>query len=309
MGGHTDRYYRNSIAGAQLSDISKKGYNDRLNVLKKMFPGRSIHYMLTNPAEVVHGLTARYSEAHTVKAFVNSMLTIFKHTPGLRASEELAYREWRGVFDEVHEEAEQRYATNAPSARQQDAYVPWAAVLAARDALPSSCTSLEHLWLCCHTMIPPIRADLDSVRIASHRVEWPNYLLVRPRSMELVLREFKTSGLSGNKRKTTVYSKELPDPLVRVIAASLKSCPRDFLIVSPKTGQPFSCSQTYTNWANRMLHRVFAPHDMTISMLRHSFITSLDHNTLTSGEKEELARSMMHSPAMFDRYRIIFPKS
>lgn len=323
---HSDRYYINAIANAQLSETSKKGYNHRFKTMKKIVPGQSLHQMLTNPKQTFATISQHYTEPHSIKALVNSMLTIFRHAPGLRSSEESSYKEWRKIFDVVHAEAEKRYETNTPSSRQQEAYVPWKQVIAARDCLPRG--SIEYLWLCCHSMIPPMRADLDRIHIvekepsANQLKDVANYLLwKRPQNlksskahlkeaancntMELVLHEFKTSGMSGNREKTRVYRKTLPKELEKVIAESLRVEPRRFLIVSPRTKQAFLSPQTYINWANRMLGRIFFPRRMTISLLRHSFVTSLDHNALKSGEKEALARDLMHSPAMFDRYRII----
>lgn len=310
---HTDKYYMNVIANAQLSDTSKKGYSHRFKTMKKIAPGKSLHQMLTHPEHTFEIISENYSEPHSVKALVNSMLTIFRHAPGLRTAEEDSYKEWRKIFDVVHAEAEKRYQTNTPSTRQQQAYVPWKQVIATRECLPRG--SLEYLWLCCHTMIPPMRADLDRIHIvdkepsANQLQDVANYLLWKPqkspKEMELVLHEFKTSGMSGNRARTRVYRKVLPQELVSVITNSLQAQPRKFLIISPRTKQPFLSPQTYINWVNRMLGRIFKPCNMTISLLRHSFVTSLDHNALQSGEKEALARDLMHSPAMFDRYRII----
>ena len=299
----TDPYYRKVLATAPLAETSKLGYASRIRVLKDICPGWSIHRLLTHPSDVLEGVRSRFHEAHSVKSMITAMLTLFKYTPGLRDTQEPAYREWRAAFDEVHERAQARYETNTPSARQQASYVPWSEVLAARDALPPD--SLEYLWMCCHTMIPPVRADLDHVAVhADERTQpdAPNYLLLAPGRVELVLREFKTSG------GRAPYRKVLPAELAGILVDSLRRRPRDFLIVSPSTHEPFQSAQAYTNWANRMLRRLFKPRNVSISVLRHSFITSLDHNALTSGQKDAIAADMMHSAAMFDRYRIIFPR-
>lgn len=162
-------------------------------------------------------------------------------------------------------------------------------------------------------MLPPARADFNKVKIfnntppTSEQVkEYPNHLIITSKptyNMKLVYNEFKTKS-----RKLQVYEKHLPDNLIQVIKNSLKQNPREFLIVSEKTNEPYHKPNSFTQHVKRVLYKVFNK-TMSINTLRHSFVNSVDMNTITPQEKEQLAKEMMHSPEMFDRYRLVIPAS
>ena len=154
-------------------------------------------------------------------------------------------------------------------------------------------------------MLPPARADFNKVRIMKEKqlsdelvAKYPNHLIIMPKGMKLVYNEFKTRS-----KKLQKYEKVLPDELVAVIKESLKRQPRQFLVVSDKTGEPYHKPNSFTQHVKRILYKVFGK-SMSINTLRHSFVNHVDLNKITPLEKEQLARDMMHSPNMFDRYRL-----
>ena len=158
-------------------------------------------------------------------------------------------------------------------------------------------------------MIPPARSDLNKVKIFLHKTpseadikQDPNFLIInKDRSMKLVYNEFKSKS-----KKLQKYEKNLPSNLVKVIENSLQHNPRDYLIVSPRNGLPYDNANSFTKYFNRMLGTVFGK-KLTTNTLRHSFVNSINFQNLTPLEKEVLAKDMMHSPEMFDRYRLIIP--
>jgi hypothetical protein len=119
-----------------------------------------------------------------------------------------------------------------------------------------------------------------------------------PKGMKLVYNEFKTKS-----KKLQKYEKVLPEELVKVIKDSLKRIPRDFLVISLKTREPYHKANSFTQHVKTVLFKTFKK-NMSINTLRHSFVNSVDMNKITPMEKEQLARDMMHSPEMFDRYRL-----
>lgn len=320
--------YKVIFDASDLSATSKRSYTERLRTLRN-HTSRPLLELLSHPRETYAFLIKHYSQVQSQKAYINVMLTIFKHDESLRNEFKEARKIWREIFETVHAVAEKRYDDNLPSEKQQSSYIPWTTILEMRDALPKD--SLEYLWMCCHTMIPPLRADLDKIKIhyfhSGSKDKWnsltsvvngreilldqaivkktvPNFLNILindkagPWRIILILTEFKTA------KSLKLYKKELPSELAAVMQDSLTRYPRDYLFVSPATGQPFNSSMSYTRFANRLIQRVLYPYKITISMLRHIFISSLDHGRLTSGQKNQLAKDMMHSPAMFDRYRL-----
>lgn len=306
---YSDDRLRHAISGSNLGKTSKKTYIERLNALQNM-TGKTLLELLSKPKITYSFLVSRYDQVQSRKAYINAILTLYKHLPSLKEDFADAHATWREYFDVVHRASEERYDNNTPSVKQQMAFMPWDKIIEARDKLPDD--SVEYLFLCCHTMIPPIRADLDHVKFYINEtpssLENPNYILITrgksgPWKMTLVLTEFKTS------KALKSYQKVLPAELCAVIKKSLLRFPRDYLFVSSITGKPFNSPATYTRFANRILHRVLKPYKVTISMLRHIFVSSLDHSRLTSGQKSQIAKDMMHSPIMFDKYRLFFDES
>lgn len=297
-----------AVLAADLSPVSKTNYTARFRGLKKMFPGQPLEYFIKNPTVVYNKICSTYTSVQTRKALISAVLTMFRYNPRLKESCSRFYDMWRNYFDRTHQQGEVKFRDNKPSERQIEAHVPWDEIISKRDGLDKS--SVAYLFLCMHTMIPPIRADLNEVAIfvgskptVSQTKSVANYMLVsdptRQCKITLVLSEFKTSG-----KRTKHYEKVLPPQLCSVVRQSLIHQPRKYLFVSPRSGQPFD-GKSYSNYINRLLLKIFQK-PLTISTIRHSFISHLDHDKLTTGEKQDLADDMMHSPLMFDKYRLLF---
>lgn len=287
----------------ELSDVSKKNYKYRLERLT-ILTGKDVDWIINNCKKTMKVLKDKnITEPQSLKALINSILTVFKHTKGLREKKQKAYTCWYEHFKEVNDKAQEKYEKIEASARQIEAYVPWEKVLSKRDELDKD--SNEYFILCLYTMLPPARADFNKVRIMKEKqlsdelvAKYPNHLIIMPKGMKLVYNEFKTRS-----KKLQKYEKVLPDELVAVIKESLKRQPRQFLVVSDKTGEPYHKPNSFTQHVKRILYKVFGK-SMSINTLRHSFVNHVDLNKITPLEKEQLARDMMHSPNMFDRYRL-----
>jgi hypothetical protein len=246
------------------------------------------------------------TEPQSVKALMNSILTLFKHTKNLKIKRKQDYTCWVEQFKIINAKAEEKYDKIQPSKRQIDAYVPWQDIIKTRDEQDKE--SNAYLLLCLYTMLPPARADMNCVKVFRKAKptdveikKYPNHIIILPTGMKLVYNEFKTKS-----RKLQKYEKVLPKELVEVIDHSLKLKPREYLIVSPKTNEPYRKSNSFTQYFDRLLTSIFKKR-MSINTLRHSFVNSVDMNKVTPLEKELLARDMMHSPEMFDRYRLVIP--
>ena len=295
------------VVDSKLSPVSKSVYIARLRRLVKM-TGKDVNWIMKNADDTMKMLVEdhKVTELQSKKAYINSVLTLFKHTNELKQKLPNSYATWLQRFREVNSEAQLKYDTCQASQRQKDAYVTWDEVTRMRDSLDKS--SLDYLVTCLYSMIPPSRADMNEVKIHVDHIptdaeeeEFPNYLLIESgeNKMTLVYNEFKSKS-----KRMQKYENELPEELVDVVETSLKADPREFLIVSPKTKKPYHNPHSYTVFVDRMLSRLFKK-NVTINTLRHSFINSVDMNVLTPLEKKALSSKLMHSPSTFDRYRFV----
>ena len=270
------------------------------------YTGKDVNWIISNCKKTIAALDKNgVTESQTRKGFVNSVMTLFKHTKGLQESKCKAYARWRECADEIHREADLRYETLEATDKQLKAHVPWEDILKIRDKLDKS--SQDYLLLCLYTMIPPARADFNKVRIYKKNEEVlkenkdASYLKIEGKGkMVLVHNEFKSSDYHK-------YAKELPLDLVDVIEKSLHANRREYLIVSPKTNKPYDLVNSYTKYFDRRLTKIFGK-TTSINMLRHSHNLQFDLNNLTPLEKKAIAGDMMQSASTFDAYRFRIPK-
>lgn len=294
---NTQSPFIQSIVDATLSPISKKIYLERLRKMMQTME-KDIFTLITKPKPTIAWIQATYPSLQTQKSYVSAILAVFRHNEGLKDQEKRAYDEWYQHFQTVHKDIDERYRRNEPTARQKDAYVPFADIIAARDALTKG--SPERLLFSMYTYIPPLRCDFNKLRIYHSTVPTnpeKNYLLLKGNESKLVLHEFKTE------RKLQGYEKLLGMDLVQEIQTSLDKDPRIWLFMD-RNSQPYT-AKSFTQWANRTFAKILKK-PMTVSLVRHSYINSLDFNTLTVAQKEEIAKDMAHTVGTQDRYRLIF---
>lgn len=284
---------------AKLSKVEYKGRLQRLTVIT----GHDVDWIIHNCKDVQKKLKS-YAPT-TQKGYINTVLTVFKYTKDLKKKQPNSYKCWFDALNKINLVVEAKYDNIEPSQKQLDTYVSWDNIIKRRETLNND--SQEYLLLSMYTMIPPARADMNHVKIyhkepSDKEIEkQPNYLIIKENTMRLIYNEFKSRG-----RKIQRYEKELPENLKKVIINSLEKHPREYLIVSPRTGEPYENAATYTKYFDRMLHKIFDK-AVTINTLRHSFVNALPH-TLTPGERDAIARELMHDERTMQRYRLILPE-
>jgi len=293
-----------AITDAELSNVSKRVYVERLRSMVAEFK-TNIYWIITHPEEVLKWILKKSDVLSTQKSYIIAVLAIFKHNEGLKTQFDKDYKEWFAKFSEIDEAITQRYKTNEPTERQLNAYVAFSDIVKKRDSLEEG--SMDKLLLSFYTYIRPLRADFNAIRIYKEDEKVPdsdakdkeaNYIVFEsPTKVSLILHEFKTQ------RSHSDFTKELPDELVKELKSSLKKCPREWLFVD-KFGKPYRATNSYTRWANRTFQKLFEK-PLTITLIRHSYISSLDQNALTTLEKEAIAKEMAHSRGMQELYRFV----
>ncbi len=289
------------IDKSSLADLSKIEYKGRLQRLTTI-TGHDVDWIIQNCKETLKKLKS-YAPT-TQKGYINTILTLFKYTKNLKKKQQSSYNCWFDALNKINEIVEAKYDNIEPSKKQLETYVSWDDIIKKRELLNKD--SSEYLLLSMYTMIPPARADMNHVKIyyrepSDKEIEkQPNYLVIKDNVMRLIYNEFKSRG-----KKIQRYEKELPENLKLVIKNSLENNPRDYLIVSPRTGEPYENAASYTKYFDRMLYKIFNK-AVTINTLRHSFVNALPY-TLTPGERDAIARELMHDERTMQRYRLALP--
>lgn len=281
----------------QLSQLSKKNYLSRANTLINVFD-TTLANILNKPEYYIGRIKAIYKNEKTRKGYFVVIMALFKYNPEFKASHEEDFKKWSQELDIAHNIIEDEVIQNKPSARQKEGYVPFSEI---RDKLNNMSRSHpDRLLLSMYCLIPPARSDYNNVRIYKDKVpeeHSDNYILIKGKSVKLILNEYKTAKSFGKIEET------LPPALAKEILDSIKDSPREWLFVD-RAGLPYS-SNAFNKYANRRLQSLFGK-PLTIGLLRHSFINSLDFNNMSIQEREKIATFMGHTWVQQQKYRLIF---
>lgn len=303
-----------AIEIAELSDITKKVYKDRLRKWQEE-TNHDLAWILKNPVKCLNIFEEMHRDAskQTRKSYIAAVLALYRYNAKFKTKNKKDYDLWFAAFQDSHKAIEEDYRNNVASDKQHKGFIAFPEIVKRRDDLKKG--SLDRLLLSMYTYIPPLRADFNRVQLVAsptEKVTEPNFLqLYEP--MTLVLQEFKT------KKKQSRYEKQLPDELCSEIKLHLKldnttekktikekdkiALPKQHLF-EDRDNKAYT-AHGFTQFVNRSLMRLFGK-PLTISLLRHSYINSLDFNTITIREREEIAELMTHSVGMQDRYRLLF---
>jgi len=302
--------YFKIIDRAELSDISKTNYKDRLKKLTDI-TGKDVTWILTHTEELWEHIKTTTTSAETMKAYVTCVLAVFKHEPTLKILYKFSHEQWVDLYKQIMEIIEERFNKLEPSERQVDAYMEWKDIIKGRDNVKDK-SSQQYLLICLMTMIPPCRADLNKVRIYrdhtpsdEEKLKDPNYILIKTSSttrpkMTLMYHEFKTMCV-----ERPFYKKELPTELVDVIIAHLgqnTTKRKQYLITSPRSGLPYNNVKSYQSYFNAQTAKVYG-RNVSINVFRHSYIIYYCKIHPSFAKRQELAIDMMNSVKTLERYQ------
>lgn len=281
-----------------LSDISKVNYISRIKTLGNLFD-TTIMDIIKKPAYYIARLKRIYANEKTQKGFFSLITAIFRYIPEIKEEYGEDYQAWSEALGSAHRVIEGIVEANKPSERQVAGYVPFKEVEAKREALAKG--NPDRFLLAMYSLIPPSRADYNKVRLYHGKLPndtlEPNHLHITSRGMKLVLNEYKTAKRYGK------LEYDLPPALVKEISENLKVFPRQYLFAD-KQGEPYSAN-AFVKMVNRRFKDLFGK-PFTITLMRHSFINSLDMNNMTIAERNEIGRKMGHDWVQQTRYRLMF---
>lgn len=283
----------------ELSQYTRGQYAVQVRKVQGMAPGRTLEEILANPAIMLKRIEASTSNLQTKKSAISAMKALIKHN-SLQQQYATAAGIWHDAFKLVDDAITARYETAEPTAREVEQWMPWAAVLKKEKELAErEYGSMDHLLLAMYTHVPPQRQDYGNVKLVLEKPQKDIDYLLLPKCGDapgaICLRHRKTV------KKLGVYHADIPINLVKIVVASLRSYPREFLFQNSK-GAPFVDKEVFTCWSNNTLRRMFGK-QMGVSTLRHSFISSLDFNRLSPAALKGIAYAMGHDLRQQQLYR------
>lgn len=300
-----DHPWIRSILAADISNRTKDQYVRISLNLQKLAHGRGLEDVIAHPKAMIKRIEKEYDSLQTRKSHVSAIKAILKYNPDLQEEYKDQALKWAEYFRTLDRAITERVASAEPTQRELLNWVEWKDVVRKQYEMGlTEYGSVPHLLLSMYSLIEPIRADYGDVRIIHEGSresralpEDANYVYLSQRSGEskLVLHSYKTS------KKYGTFERILPDQLVSIIAASLTKEPRAYLFVD-EFGHPYEKKNSYTRFANRTFERIFGK-KFTISLVRHSFVSSIDFNETTPLQLMQHSKNMMHSISMQQMYR------
>lgn len=321
-----DRTYRKHIQNSKLlGENTKKIYLSKLDVVQKdiwlnckttknIGKGKCLDYIIKHPEAFIDKLNDYTSKTkgrlgdnnlsdHTKDAYVSAIIAIFRHTPGMIQKKSELYKKWNEVHNEITKTINDQKNKNEPNKRQKEAYIPFKEIEKIRDKLDDK--DIKKLLIAMYTMIPPVRSDYDKIKIIKENEEKnyndiiENYMVFDNTKGKyyIVLKKYKTSKTYKNLKI------DIPKKLVNLINISLKHMPREYLFIQ-KNGKPYDKPNTFNKWANRNLKSVFKKNNISLTTLRHIYITrdDLKLERQSGTFRNEIAIKMGHSVSTQQTY-------
>ena len=294
------------IVNSSLAETSEKKHNAFLNKWVDLTPTRSILYVVLFPA---HSLTLleRYLKQKDIDSpmennkaysktnlhsYISAVLAVFKHAPQ-HINDIPQYNEfnklWFNILSDNEKDILIRRGQNKPTELQK-----------AREGHKLTLNDLVNkrndpdidiihkLLLAMYTLIPPVRADYYSTQIIKEgeTPETDNYIILKKDSAELIIRKYKTS-----KKHGAIIHPILPTELYNIILQSLDKYPRKYLFENKS--KPYT-PNGFCKWSSATLEKLFGV-ELTLTMIRHIYISSLDLSKMTVEEKKNIGKLMGHT--------------
>jgi hypothetical protein len=292
-----------------LKPITYEAYNRKLVLWMSILPRprQSIVSIYLTPNYSIamlrrHLVTTKSDTAVTINSYIKAIMaaqaankSLFKDVPGEKMAE--CDTRWRALRQKTYTEAFAYRLQAKPSPLQAlhtGVHLTFTDLVEKRDSLPDG--SIHRLLLGFYTYLPPVRADYFATQILPFGVipETPNYIYHDADKSHLVITDFKTSRLYKQ------IAHDLPTELHQQLIQSLKLQPRKYLFVN-KLGMPFN-RYTFSHWANQQLETIFKK-GLTLTMLRHIFISTIDFNKSTPEELQKIGNQMGHNISQQLLYR------
>jgi hypothetical protein len=294
------------ITNSSLTDSSEKKHNAFINKWVDLTPTKNILYIILFPAHSILLLekylkqkdidspmekNKSYSKTN-LHSYISAILAIFKHAPKYinDIPEVFIYqRIWLSILSDNEKDILIRREKNKPTELQE---ARGGHKLSLQD-LVNKCgqpdiDAISKLLLAMYTMIPPVRADYYATHIIKdgESPESDNYIILKNGYAELVIRKYKTSRKHGEIRHP-----RLPNDLYKIIIKSLQENPRKYLF--EKGGNPYT-PNGFCKWSSSTLEKLFCV-ELTLTMIRHIYISSLDLSKMTVEEKKNIGKLMGHT--------------
>jgi hypothetical protein len=290
------------VENKDLSPTTKKNYRESIAALCKRASMETCDFSkFVLDKKNISMIGKWYTNPSSQKMHFTTILGLFRHNPVFKEAHKEVYDAWYDAFQKAHAKVVDRYESNEPSERQKEGYVPYEKIIQVRDGLDTG--DIRKLLLDMYTYIKPMRCEYARIALYRNKVPMtgtvePNYILIKGQNGKLIINKYKTAKTLG------MYELDVPSEVMKDLLKSLETDSRDWLFVK-KDKTPFSTNM-YTQWTTKIFRDLFKK-PLTVALIRHAYINTIDFNTMSIKDKREIANSMgQQSVETQDRYRLLF---
>ena len=189
--------------------------------------------------------------------------------------------------------------TQTPTEKQAVDFIDWDSIIKWRDGAGSVLPIFDKLLVGLYTYIPPQRADFCPMRVTTRLPktleDGINYLVINKRTARFVFHAYKTAATYGDREVT------VPAPLFKLLAEYLGDRRSGYLL------QDGSISWTPSRLGSNLRRIFLAAFDkeVSVNLLRHSYLTKAYAGMPALKELESIASSMAHDILTSQKYRYI----
>lgn len=302
--------YKQVLSKSITSPKSLASYEVRLTKLIEK-TGKPLEYIISHPKQIYPVLKQHYPNISTRKNVMTPILTLYKNDTGLQRANAEAWGIWKRYHDDMNSLMEAVAKKNKMTAKQETNYTSTEEValkiIELKKGTPHKTLvdSMQYVLLNLLNDIKPKRSDLGSVKIYRNNdpsTNTSNYLVLQDNEVGkpsyFVLNTYsKTKKLYGK------VEEEITSECASVIKESLRKYPRDYLFVD-RFGKPYTKNDSYGKFVVKCFSDHFGRKTGT-SLWRHIYIKEKVDPGSSEEHLEEVARLMLHSTRLQQRYRFV----
>lgn len=230
------------IDESPLKDTSKLFNKSRLKRLTDIIE-EDVDFILENSSYIYKKLQEKKVKYSTQRAFVSTIMTLFKYVKRLKKIISMSYKSWQDIACLLKD----KKSNNTVK------YAKWSDIIERRDTLNKE--SIEYFIISLYTYLDPTTNDLYKIKfynkLPTHVVK--DYWII-------------------DKKKSIIHSKNskiVPNELDNIVRNNLKYKPRRHLILS-QSGEPYKNIHSYNVYIDRIMKKVFGK-NFSLSILRKSY--------------------------------------
>jgi hypothetical protein len=257
------------LAKMPLAQSTIKRYESVMKVLKEKFPNGEIE---SDPKAILAFLETKYPNPNSRRTSLSALYNSYNKPEYMKACADV-----RVIADE-HQKSQHM------SQEKQENYMEWLEVMKTlekiRDAYYDGNESLENLLIVSlYTLQPPVRLDYAGMSFTAKdsKSDVGNYAILNGKQPIFVYNDYKTKNVYG-KAEIAINKKLL-------------------ILLQLYASKNESLAMSRDNLSKRVisLFKKYAGKEMSVIMLRRSFITDFLSNNVSENDKERMAKMMLHS--------------